>query len=119
MDDIETIVRVCGALAVDTRVRILALLREGPRCVGALASRLEVSQSAVSQHLRILRDAGLVSADRQGYYIHYRLNEDALQAVAGSTRRLFLEKPDAPKSKRKGVTKPCATKNKSARNRKT
>jgi DNA-binding transcriptional ArsR family regulator len=43
--------------------------------VGAIAARLDVTQGAVSQHLRILRDAGLVTAEKRGYFVHYRLNE--------------------------------------------
>ena len=62
-----------------TRVRIVCLLKERALCVNALATRLGVSQSAVSQHLRILRHAGLVIPDKRGYWVHYRLNEDTLR----------------------------------------
>ena len=72
----EEVARLCKVLSVDTRVRMLELLCEHPCCVGALAARLDVTQGAVSQHLRILREAGLVEADRRGYYVHYTLRED-------------------------------------------
>lgn len=47
-------------------------------CVNALAARLKVTQAAVSQHLRIMRDAGLVIDEKHGYFVHYRLNEQTL-----------------------------------------
>jgi ArsR family transcriptional regulator, arsenate/arsenite/antimonite-responsive transcriptional repressor len=66
-------------LSVEARLRILVLLRERDLCVGALTCRLGLSQGAVSQHLKILRDAGLVTAKRKGPYVHYRVNEDRLR----------------------------------------
>ncbi len=68
-------------LSVETRVRILQMLQERPLCVNALAGRLGVTHSAVSQHLRVLRSAGLVSADKQGYFVHYRLHEEAVEGL--------------------------------------
>jgi len=55
-----------AALADPTRRAILERLRAGPRAVGALAEELPVSRPAVSQHLRVLREAGLVSERREG-----------------------------------------------------
>jgi len=72
----EEIARVCAALAVPTRVRIIQLLRDRVFCVGALARHLGVTQGAVSQHLRVLRDARLVVPERRGYFIHYRLDDE-------------------------------------------
>ncbi len=70
------------ALADPTRlalVRLLASLPEGePLCVRALAERLDVSQPAVSQHLRVLREAGLVHGERCGRRVHYALDHEAL-----------------------------------------
>jgi len=70
--------RVFKALSVDTRVAILQLLKTRSLCVNALADRLGVTPAAVSQHLRILRDAGLVIPEKHGYYVHYRVNEATL-----------------------------------------
>jgi DNA-binding transcriptional ArsR family regulator len=79
MHDARKIARIFKALSVDTRVQILQILKEQVLCVGALAARLEVSSAAVSQHLRILRDAGLVIPQKRGYYVHYQVNEETLQ----------------------------------------
>ena len=75
----QKVARMSRILGVQARVRILQMLKERPLCVGALVARLDITQGAVSQHLRILRDAGLVSAEKRGYYVHYSLNRKALQ----------------------------------------
>ena len=70
-----------GALADGTRLAIVARLAEGPRAVGKLAAGLPVSRSAVSQHLKILKDAGLVEDVAEGTRRIYRLNPVALAAL--------------------------------------
>ena len=70
-----------GALADGTRLAIVAVLAEGPRAVGQLAAGLPVSRSAVSQHLKILKDAGLVEDTVAGTRRIYRLNPVALAAL--------------------------------------
>jgi DNA-binding transcriptional ArsR family regulator len=70
-----------GALADGTRLAIVARLAEGPRAVGKLAAGLPVSRSAVSQHLKILKDAGLVQDTAAGTRRIYRLNPVALAAL--------------------------------------
>jgi len=74
MNESDEITVFCRALSVDARVKIIDLLRDGPLCVGALNRRLEISQSAVSQHLRILKDAELVRSERKGLFLHYEIN---------------------------------------------
>ena len=78
MADPKKLASMFKALSVDTRIRVLQLLKDRALCVGALARRLGISSAAVSQHLRILRDADLVVSDKQGYFVHYRLNSRTL-----------------------------------------
>ncbi len=78
MAKIERAARLFKVLSVPARLRIVQLLSHRALCVGALAARLGVTQGAVSQHLRVLRDAGLVIPERRGYYVHYRLNKTRL-----------------------------------------
>lgn len=66
--------RLFKLLSVGARVKIVRLLKDRVLCVGAMAARLDMSSAAVSQHLRILRDAGLVEPEKRGYFVHYRLN---------------------------------------------
>jgi ArsR family transcriptional regulator len=75
MSKASELAHICKVLSVETRVRILELVKERSLCVGAIAARLDVTQGAVSQHLRILRDASLVVAEKRGYFVHYELNE--------------------------------------------
>lgn len=75
----EELAQLCKTLSADTRIRILQLLRDHPLCVNALAARLGVTHSAVSQHLRVMKAVGLVRGEKQGYWVHYRRDEDALQ----------------------------------------
>jgi DNA-binding transcriptional ArsR family regulator len=70
-----------GALADGTRLAIVACLAEGPQAVGKLAAGLPVSRSAVSQHLKILKEAGLVEDEPAGTRRIYRLNPVALAAL--------------------------------------
>lgn len=70
------------ALADPTRRRIVALLARGDRCVRDLLADFAVSQPAISKHLRILRDAGLVEFVRAGREHRYRLRGEALRSAA-------------------------------------
>jgi DNA-binding transcriptional ArsR family regulator len=69
------------ALADGTRRAIVARLAERPCAVGEMATTLPVSRSAVSQHLKVLKDAGLVSERAEGTRRIYRLNPHALAAL--------------------------------------
>ncbi len=67
-------------LGVETRIRIIELLKQrGPLGVSELSDVLGVTPSAVSQHLKILKHAGLVRNERKGYWIPYAINEEALE----------------------------------------
>jgi DNA-binding transcriptional ArsR family regulator len=72
---------VWGALGDRTRRSIVLLLAEGPRPVGKLADALPVSRPAVSQHLKVLKDAGLVDEEAEGTRRIYRLNEVGMLAL--------------------------------------
>jgi DNA-binding transcriptional ArsR family regulator len=75
------------ALAEPTRRQVLEELRTGPRSVGDLTAAVPVSQSAVSQHLRVLREAGLVRERREGTRRLYRVDPDGLGEL-----RAYLDK---------------------------
>ncbi len=68
------------ALAVETRVRIIDLLKsKGPLGAKNIAELIGITPAAVSQHLKILRQAGLVRSERKGYWIPYAIDEEALE----------------------------------------
>lgn len=91
----EDLARLGRALSVETRVRMLGLLGGRAMCVGALARALGVTDAAVSQHLRVLRDAGLVVAERRGHFVHYTLDPGAVDRWQSALEGL-LATPDTP-----------------------
>jgi len=76
--------QILKALADESRLRIINLLLTHDLCVGALASHLGISKAAVSQHLQILRKAGLVKGEKRGYWTHYSVERSVLHDVANS-----------------------------------
>ena len=63
------------ALGDPTRLKLLKLLLKSNKlCVGMLAKKLEISQPAVSQHLKILKNVGILDSNRIGYHVHYSVN---------------------------------------------
>jgi ArsR family transcriptional regulator len=81
--------RFCGIFSNPARLRIMALLAEGERCVGDLAEELGLSMSGVSQHLQVMKDRRAVVQRREGQNVYYRV-----------TNRKFLE---ASKLIREGI----------------
>jgi len=84
---IEEQAALFSILADPTRLKLLGLLAEqrepNALCVNALAFRLEVTQPAVSQHLKVLKDAGLVQGEKRGYRVHYFVKREALNKAQG------------------------------------
>lgn len=78
-----------SALADPTRRRIFERLRTGRRPAGELARGLPVSRPAVSQHLRVLLDAGLVSRRREGTRQFYEMNRDGLAELRSYVESLW------------------------------
>ena len=72
---------VLDALGDPTRRDLLEVLREGPQAVVDIAAAMPVSRPAVSQHLRVLKDAGLVTERREGARRVYRIHTDGLAAL--------------------------------------
>jgi DNA-binding transcriptional ArsR family regulator len=75
---VAELVGVLKALSAGPRLKIVRLLKARTLCVNAITARLGMTQSAVSQHLRVLREAGLVRAEKRGYWMHYSVDRKAL-----------------------------------------
>ncbi len=87
--DDETLAAMTKALGHPTRVRIVRLLAERRTCVtGDLVAELPLAQSTISEHLRILREAGLVAGEIEGPRTSYCLNRAALAALEGALASL-------------------------------
>lgn len=76
------------ALSDETRLGVLELLRDGEQCVCDLQSALQAAQSRLSFHLRVLKDAGLVSDRKEGRWSYYTLEPDALVEAHDLVRAL-------------------------------
>ena len=79
--DLATAAGYFHALADETRLRVLELLRSGERCVCDLAVGAGVAQPRLSYHLRALREAGVLLDRRQGRWVYYRINPAALDEL--------------------------------------
>jgi DNA-binding transcriptional ArsR family regulator len=85
---------LCQALADPKRILILYALAEAPRTVGELAESLALRQSNVSQHLAVLRDRGLVAAERAGTRVTYSLTYPAVVEALDLLRAVLRAKLD-------------------------
>ena len=85
--------RLFHALSDETRLSILERLRRGERCVCELTDALDAAQSRLSFHLRVLKEAGLVTDRREGRWMYYTLNPEKLADVADLAQTLATPLP--------------------------
>lgn len=78
---LEPAARWFHALADKTRLQIIDRLREGEQCVCDLTDLLQTGQSRLSFHLKTLKDAGILTDRREGRWVYYSLNLDAIEAL--------------------------------------
>jgi len=91
--DTDRAARLFHALSDETRLSILKRLRHGDRCVCELTDVLDAAQSRLSFHLRVLKEAGLVTDRREGRWMYYTINGDTLADVADLVQRLATPLP--------------------------
>ena len=90
MEEIESLAEVYKVFSDPTRLKIIKLLSDHRfLCVNAITSKLNVTQSAVSQHLRILRQIGMVTSERRAFHIHYTLNKDMLKSYRQQVKKIL------------------------------
>jgi len=92
---VDDLLRVLGE---PTRARIVDLLADEELCVCHLTEELSVTQTLVSHHLRVLREAGLVESERHRYWTYYRLRPDTLRPLADHLAALTRRR--APRRRR-------------------
>ncbi len=85
----STAARFLKVLANDSRLMVLCSLHEGELCVGELQARTPLSQSALSQHLQVLRREGLVTTRREAQTIYYRIADPRVRALMPQVCALF------------------------------
>jgi len=87
----EEISNIIKALSVNSRFQIIKLISNRKLCVNAIARKLGITQSAVSQHLKILKDCNLVYPDRYGSIIHYQVNKETIEHFITAFNELLKE----------------------------
>ena len=89
------------AIADETRMKILTLLLRHSYCVRGLANALELTEATISQHLKVLREAGLLVGEKRGYFMHYDVERSALHELAGEIEDLAaIERASCKPAKR-------------------
>ncbi len=88
-------VKTLKAIGEENRMQMIRLLLRNDLCVGALARILNMSKPAVSQHLKVLREVGLIRGEKIGYWTHYRVEKELIQESSDYLHELINLKPDA------------------------
>jgi ArsR family transcriptional regulator len=89
----ETTAQVFHALSDPTRLQLVELLRHGERCVCDLTGALDAAQSRLSFHLKVLKEAGLVTDRREGRWIYYELRREAFEELGAMLSDLEPHRP--------------------------
>lgn len=110
MEDLPTMDKIFAALASTPRRKILAYLSETELSAGDIATRFEMTKPSLSKHLKILESAGLISSEKRGQFVFYRLQGDNLantlasfmQAVCPVSQGLKKESKELAEKKKAG-----------------
>ncbi len=82
MNDYSNDVKIFKALSDEKRLNILNLLKEGEKCACVLIEYMNIGQSALSYHMKILCDSGIVESRQEGKWTHYRLSKSGSEYAA-------------------------------------
>ncbi|WP_234124202.1 ArsR/SmtB family transcription factor [Clostridium hydrogenum] len=88
MDEQEKSIRIFKALGHPIRYKIVKFLYDGPKCVCKLNEDIEFSQANLSQHLKILKEAGIVSSEKIGMNVHYKISNEEIKNIINSVDKL-------------------------------
>jgi DNA-binding transcriptional ArsR family regulator len=89
MVDAEKLAGIFKLFSVETRVRIVQVLKRRAMCVTELTSQLGISQEATSQHLRVLRDTGIVKFQKRGLHVYYSLDKQNVALIYKAVSALY------------------------------
>lgn len=83
---------ICSAISEPSRILLLYAIKEKPRNVNSLAKAVEISQPAASRHLKVLKDSGLIQANREGANVIYTLTDDRLIQALDLLREVMIDR---------------------------
>lgn len=84
----EDNIRVFKAFCDERRLAILEMLREGEKCACVLLAKMNISQSTLSYHMKVLCDSGIVSSRQEGKWTHYRISDEGCTCAVEMLRAL-------------------------------
>lgn len=90
MTDFSRDAQIFKALADEKRLRILAHLKNGEKCACVLIDYMDMGQSALSYHMKILCESGIVSSRQEGKWTHYSLDEEGIKYASNRVLELSL-----------------------------
>jgi ArsR family transcriptional regulator len=90
-NELRLLADLLKSVADETRLVILTMLHDGEMCVCEIMEALPISQPAVSRHLRILRQTGLITDRRQGKWVFYSLSPEVIEFVASFLDRMLFQ----------------------------
>lgn len=90
MNEQEISVKIFKALGHPIRYKIVKFLYDGPKCVCKLNENIEFSQANLSQHLKILKEAGILSSEKVGMNIHYKISSEEIKDIIDSVEKFAM-----------------------------
>ena len=81
MNQQEMSVKIFKALGHPIRYKIVTFLFDGPKCVSTINNEMEYSQANLSQHLKLLKDAGILESEKIGMEIYYRISNEDIKKI--------------------------------------
>jgi ArsR family transcriptional regulator len=113
----DQIIQIFKALSDETRLRILIMVSRRSICAKGIAKHLGISEAAVSQHMKVLKDAGIIQSEKTGYFVKYTIQEQHLYAIVDFIKELENKEPSMGCKLDKHVPNGCAAECKGHRNR--
>lgn len=90
MNQQELSIRVFKALGHPIRYKIVKFLYDGPKCVCKLNENIEFSQANLSQHLKVLKEAGILTSEKVGMNIHYRISNEEIKNIIDNVDKFVI-----------------------------
>lgn len=87
----EQLVQIFKALGDETRIKILIILSKRRICAKGISRHLDISEAAVSQHIKVLKEAGIIVGQKVGYYVLYNLQEPVFAEIINFIEQITNE----------------------------
>lgn len=96
MDKYKENVRVFKAFCDEKRLAVLELLQDGEKCACELLDQMDISQSTLSHHMKILCDSGIVSGRKEGKWMHYSISQEGVEQANKLIDKITVVNPTKP-----------------------